>query len=104
MPQSPHLALLNYLFEFAPKNTQRLIFLILMGAELTIAKAWKHPSVSFLIAERKISWGGGVLCLGSIPYSGSHGVALVTNHSYLSSPPFFPLLILSPSSILDPFS
>lgn len=52
--QSPHLALLNFLDISALKNTQCLIFFILTGAKLTIAKAWKAPSVSFNMAKRKI--------------------------------------------------
>lgn len=54
--KSPHIALLNSSVESAHKNMQRLIFFILLGTKLTIAKSWKKPTVSVRLAKRKISW------------------------------------------------
>lgn len=49
-------ALLNFPVREVPRATQRLIFFIILGAKLTLAKAWKKSSVSTTLAKRKISW------------------------------------------------
>lgn len=53
---SPHIELLNFPIPSDAKSPQQLILLIFTGAKLTIATAWKQPSVSFTKAKRKISW------------------------------------------------
>lgn len=53
---SPLVALLNFPVREVPRATQRLIFFIILGAKLTLAKAWKKSSVSTTLAKRKISW------------------------------------------------
>lgn len=35
--------------------TRRLILFILLGAKFSVAKAWKQPKISKLVAKRKIS-------------------------------------------------
>ena len=52
----PNVALLNQCIPGLPKLSQSLAFFILLGAKMTIAKAWKKPSVSFLAFKRKVSW------------------------------------------------
>lgn len=55
VPKSPTTPLLNI---HIPKITtffQKLIFIILLGSKLSIAKAWKLPKVSVQAAKRKIS-------------------------------------------------
>ena len=54
--QSPHVALLNFAPAEASKSQKRLIHFMLLGAKLTIAKAWKSSTVSFTLLKRKISW------------------------------------------------
>lgn len=56
VPRSPLTALLNHQIPGAPKYKHKLIFFILLGAKLTLAKAWKLPKVSVIAAKRKISW------------------------------------------------
>lgn len=56
IPQAPMIALLNQRVEGAPKYTNSLIFFMLLGAKLTIARAWKTNKVSLLAAKCKISW------------------------------------------------
>lgn len=56
MQKSPHLALLNFPCPKTPKLVQRLIIFIFIGTKLTIARAWKRPTVSFLLVKRKKSW------------------------------------------------
>lgn len=53
--KSPQLALLNFPCPKIPKVVQRLMF-IFLGTKLTIARAWKRSTVSFLLGKRKISW------------------------------------------------
>lgn len=38
------------------KNTQSVIFYMLLGAKITIARNWKRPSVLFSAVKHKISW------------------------------------------------
>lgn len=40
-PIVPHIALLNSPIPKKPKHMQKLIFFMLLGAKITIAKAWK---------------------------------------------------------------
>lgn len=54
--KSSQFTLLNFPCPGAPKLVQRLIMFILLGAKLTIAKAWKQLTVSFLLVKGKISW------------------------------------------------
>lgn len=54
VPKSPLTALLNHQIPGAPKYTHKLIFFILLGAKLTLAKAWKLPKVSIIVAKQKI--------------------------------------------------
>lgn len=56
IPKSPTTALLNFLIPKVPKYSQKLIYFILLGTKLSIAKAWKHPKVSIQAANRNISW------------------------------------------------
>lgn len=54
--KSPQIALLNVHAPKTPKYTQKLISFMLLGAKITIAKAWKQTKVSLTAAKRKISW------------------------------------------------
>lgn len=56
VPQDPTYILLNCKIHNTPKNTQQLIFIMCLGAKVTLAKAWKTPSVSISATKRKISW------------------------------------------------
>lgn len=51
----PQKSLLNIPVDFIPNGIQRLIFLILLSAKMTIAESWKRPSVSLAQAKKKIS-------------------------------------------------
>lgn len=53
---NPNIALLNGKIEALPKFRQTLVYFILLGAKVTITKAWKKPNVSFLGFKRKVSW------------------------------------------------
>lgn len=53
---SPNIALLNHYIPKLTKHLQTLSFFILLGAKITIAKAWKRPTVSFQACRTKISW------------------------------------------------
>lgn len=52
IPRTPAIALLNANLPKTPKTTCKLIHFMLLGAKLTIAKAWKQPRVSHLAAQR----------------------------------------------------
>lgn len=54
--QSPTIALLNDNIPKVPKLSRSLIHFILLGAKITLAYAWKKPSVSLRQAKQKISW------------------------------------------------
>lgn len=56
IPQTPHIALLKNRVEWIPKHTQALLFYMLLGAKMTIAHAWKQPTISVSAAKRKMSW------------------------------------------------
>ena len=54
--QSPAIALLNGFIPQVQKVTRKLILFILTGARITIAAAWKKPSVSIPSMKRKVTW------------------------------------------------
>lgn len=54
--QNPTIALLNYNIPRVPRLSRSLIHFILLGAKITLAHAWKKPSVSLRQAKQKISW------------------------------------------------
>lgn len=56
VPQNPIIALLNQKIPKLPKSDQIPIHFILIGAKLTIARAWKSPKVSFYLTKYKVSW------------------------------------------------
>lgn len=52
----PTIALLNHTILNLPKSSQKLAFFILLGAKITLAKAWKRRTVSFQCCKRKVTW------------------------------------------------
>lgn len=56
IPKSPQIALLNGHIPNIPKHSGKLIYFMLTGARIVIARAWKQPSVSLSAAKRKIFW------------------------------------------------
>lgn len=52
----PNIALLNRCIPALDKYSQTLAYFVLLGAKITIAKAWKQPTVSFRGFKRKVSW------------------------------------------------
>lgn len=56
VPQTPCIALLNTPVPGLPKCLQCLIFFILLGAKMTLAKSWKQPMVSLAQARKKVIW------------------------------------------------
>lgn len=46
VPQEPMIALLNHMVDKTPKHTHALLFLMFLGAEITLVGAWKKPKVS----------------------------------------------------------
>ena len=52
----PSVALLNQYIPNLPKSSQTLSLFILLGAKMSIAKAWKKPRVPFQGFRRKVSW------------------------------------------------
>lgn len=55
-PRSPSVALLNAHIPQSPKPKQKLIHFFLLGAKLTMARAWKQPKISIKVAKLNISW------------------------------------------------
>lgn len=53
--RSPEVALLNSHIPKISKYNRKCIHVILLGAKLTIAKAWKQPSVSINAVKRKVA-------------------------------------------------
>ena len=56
VPQTPHVTFLHDFPRTYPRSLSTLLFFMLLGAKLTLAKSWKQPSVSLTAAKRKISW------------------------------------------------
>lgn len=54
--QQPHLTLLNDLPPGWPRPMKHLVYFNLLASKITIAGAWKTPSVSFRQLKHKISW------------------------------------------------
>lgn len=56
VPKTPEIALLNGNPVGCAKPLQTLVHFILLGTKITIARAWKQPTVSLAAVKRKISW------------------------------------------------
>lgn len=54
--QDPTIALLNRRIPKTTKYTQMLNHIMLLGAKISIARAWKFRSVSFHLTKQNISW------------------------------------------------
>lgn len=54
--QLPQIALLNEFPPRIPRSFLRRVFFILLSAKITIARAWKLPSVSLQRMTHKLSW------------------------------------------------
>lgn len=56
IPRTPMVPLLNAYIPKIPKASRRLIHFLLLGAKLTVAKAWENQKISFPAVVRKVSW------------------------------------------------